>query len=48
MKFSELFLYKLKLLTDLAQVLIGVFYIIVVYLQERMNIKNSCYKVINH
>ena len=37
MKFPQLLLYKSKLLTDLAQILKGIFYIILVYVYETMN-----------
>ena len=51
MKFPLLFLYKSKLLTDLAQIFIGVFYIVLVHILEKTNIKNVFIKellIINH
>ena len=47
--FLQLLLCKFKLLMDLAQVLIGVVYIIVVYIwKKRWLIKNMRWQVINH
>ena len=46
MKFPQLLLYKSKLLTDLAQILIGVFYIIIVYVYEGINNKKVVRKLL--